>query len=46
MSKYSFEFKFKVEKYVVYEKHSYRETSRKFNIHQEHFRDIVYIFFN
>lgn len=38
MSKYSVEFKFKVVKYVVYGKHSYREASRKFNIHQEQIR--------
>lgn len=38
MFKYSVEFKFKVVKYVVYGKHSYREAARKFNIHQEQIR--------
>ena len=36
MFKYSFDFKFKAVKYVVYGKHSYREAARKFNVHQEH----------
>ena len=35
MFKYSFDFKFKAVKYVVYGKHSYREAARKFNVHQE-----------
>lgn len=38
MFKYSFDFKFKAVKYVVYGKHSYREASRKFNVHQEQIR--------
>ena len=38
MFKYSFDFKFKTVKYVVYGKHSYREASRKFNVHQEQIR--------
>ena len=32
MFKYSFDFKFKAVKYVVYGKHSYREAARKFII--------------
>ena len=38
MFKYSFDFKFKAVKYVVYGKHSYREAARKFNVHQEQIR--------
>lgn len=38
MFKYSFDFKFKAVKYVVYGKYSYREAARKFNVHQEQIR--------
>ena len=43
MFKYSFDFKFKAVKYVVYGKHSYREAARKFNVHQEQIKTLIFI---
>ncbi len=38
MFKYSFEFKLKAVQYVVFGKHSYKQASQKFHIHQEQIR--------